>query len=234
MVNGNYKSIADLMWKILKNPLASDLVYDECAEYVVEYIRLLGAPMAYEQKIFFGELSDYKLAIPCDIIRLDGVRINNCNSQKAMRESTNIYHVDPNEHNNNKSSEFTYKLQKGILFASIKEGTVEIAYKGLQLDDKGYPLIPDNPAVMLAAEYYVLSRYLEPLWLMGKITDKAFEYIQQKRYFYVPSSFNSLQMPNEDNMESIMNSINRIILDTNSHKNFFKQMGEKEQIKRFH
>ena len=41
-------------------------------------------------------------------------------------------------------------------------------------------------------------------------------------------------MPNEDNIESIMNSINRIILDTNSHKNFFKQMGEKEQIKRFH
>ena len=39
--------------------------------------------------------------------------------------------------------------------------------------------------VQLALEYYILSRYLEPLWMMGKITDKAFEYVQQKRYFYI-------------------------------------------------
>ena len=231
MVNGNYKSIADLMWKVLKNPLAADLSYDDCAEYVVEYIKLLGCPMAYEQKIYSGQLQDHKLMLPCDIIRLDGVRLNSdCYNNIAMREATNIYHSSEKEHL--ELSEFTYKIQKGILFSSIKEGLIEIAYKGLQIDNKGYPLIPDNATVLLAAEYYVLSRYLEPLWLMGKISDKAFEFIQQKRYFYVPSSFNSLQMPNEDNMESIMNSINRLILDTNSHKNFFKQMGQKEVIKK--
>jgi hypothetical protein len=45
-------------------------------------------------------------------------------------------------------------------------------------------MIPDNQKVQLGMEYYILSRYLEPIWLMGKITDKAFEYIQQKRYLH--------------------------------------------------
>jgi hypothetical protein len=56
-------------------------------------------------------------------------------------------------------------------------------------------MIPDvRKKVQLGMEYYILSRYLEPIWLMGKITDKAFEYIQQ-RYFYMPSAQTHLNMP---------------------------------------
>lgn len=82
-------------------------------------------------------------------------------------------------------------------------------------------------------EYYILSRYLEPLWMMGKITDKAFEYIQQKRYFYTPSAFTALQMPSVDKMETVMNGINRLIINTSAHQNFFKKFGEKEIIKKY-
>ena len=84
---------------------------------------------------------------------------------------------------------------------------------------------------MLAAEYYVLSRYLEPLWLMGKISDKAFEYIQQKRYFYTPSAFTAMQMPGVDKLETVMNGINRLIINTTAHKTFFKNYGEKEKLR---
>ena len=80
-------------------------------------------------------------------------------------------------------------------------------------------------------EYYILSRYLEPLWLMGKISDKAFEYIQQKRYFYTPSAFTAMQMPGVDKMETVMNGINRLIINTTAHKTFFKNYGEKEKLR---
>ena len=250
MTNGNYVSLGRIMWKILKNPLASELTYEECAEYALEFIKLLGAPTAYETKLFSTDLIMYKAELPCDIIKIDGVRYldSNNDGQKgnfiAMREATNTYHIDPNEHQNeqdtefnlrgnHRRSEFTYKIQKGIIFTSMKDGCIEIAYKGLMLDEDGYPLIPDNETVMIGMEYYILSRYLEPLWMMGKITDKAFEYVQQKRYFYMPSSYTALQMPNEDMMESMMNSINKLIINTTAHQNFFKKMGEKERIRRF-
>jgi hypothetical protein len=115
----------------------------------------------------------------------------------------------------------------------MRDGCIQMAYKGLATDDDGFPLIPDNEKVAIAMEYYILSRYLEPFWLMGKITDKAFEYIQQKRYFYMPSAFTALQMPNEDMLESTMNGINRLILSTTMHEKFYKKMGEKERLRKF-
>jgi hypothetical protein len=92
-------------------------------------------------------------------------------------------------------------------------------------------MIPDNQKVQLGMEYYILSRYLEPIWLMGKITDKAFEYIQQKRYFYMPSAQTHLNMPSADKMETLMNTLNRLIISTSSHANGFKNLGEKKLLK---
>jgi len=246
----NYKSLGSVIWRVLKNPLANELSHDEAAEYALEFIRLLGAPVAYLDKQAVLELQMHKAELPCDILTINGVRYLDTpdalgiNEPIAMRESTNVYHFNPGEHANEQSSdfdlrgnhrrtEFTYSIQKGIIFTSMRDGSVEIMYKGIATDEEGYPMIPDNEKVMLGLEYYILSRYLEPMWLMGKITDKAFEFIQQKRYFYMPSAFTALTMPSVDGMESLMNSLNRLIITTNSHKNFFKKAGEKESFRKF-
>ena len=250
----NYKSLGSIIWRVLKNPLCSELTYEECAEYALEFIKLLGAPVAYIDNIDKIELTNYKAELPCNILYINGIRYFNSNGDNnvygaiAMRESTDIYHHDPLNFSNNgyvnnyseiqfpiayNSNEYTYSIQKGIIFTSKRDGIIEIAYKGIAVDEDGYPMIPDNEKVSLGMEYYIMSRYLEPLYLIGKITDKAFEYIQQKRYFYMPSAVNSLQMPSVDGMESLMNSLNRLIIPTNSHKNFFKNSGQKEIIKRY-
>lgn len=254
MVNGNYVSLANVMWKVMKHGLCQELTYEEAAEYALECLKLLGAPSAYENKLYSAELVNYKASIPCDILVVNGVRyLDSKDAQEhnhsrfiAMREATNIYHFDRNEHEqdqnrdtdfdlraNHRNSEFTYKLQNGVIFTSMRDGCVEIAYKGLTTDEDGFPMIPDNEKVSLALEYYILSRYLEPMWLAGKITDKAFEYIQQKRYFYVPSAFTALQMPGIDMLESTMNSINRLVLSSTAHENFYKKAGEQERIRKF-
>ena len=254
MINGNMKSLGTILWKVMKNPLASELTYEEAAEYALEFIKLLGAPSAYENKLFTSELTNYKAELPCDILRINGVRYldtHNVDNQDmnttnyiAMREATDIYHFDPEEHRseqdtefdlrgNHRRSEFIYKIQKGIIFTSMRNGCIEIAYKGIYVDDDGFPMVPDNEKVGIAMEYYILSRYLEPLWLMGKISDKAFEYIQQKRYFYMPSAFTALQMPNEDMLESTMNGINRLLLSKTMHEKFYKKLGEQERLRKF-
>ena len=247
----NYSSLGTILWKVLKNPLAAELTYEEAAEYSLEFIKLLGSPVAYEDKISDPlELLSHKVELPCNILTIQGVRYLDSNDANgvlepiAMRESTNVYHYDPNEHasegnidsnigGNYRRTEFTYSIQKGILFSSIKDGWVQVAYKGIATDEDGYPLIPDNEKVKLGLEYYILSRYLEPMWLMGKITDKAFEYIQQKRYFYMPSAYTSLTMPSVDGMESLMNSLNRLVINSTAHQNFFKKMGEKERLRKY-
>jgi len=241
MTNSKYKSLGSTIWSILKNPLAQELTYEEAAEYALECIKLLGAPVIYLNKLEKLNLTSYKAELPCDLLYIEGVEYfdGETNEPIAMREATNIYHLDTNEFTNENSqthhnrNEFTYKIQNGIIFTSMSDGCVQVGYKAIATDEEGYPLIPDNQKVQLALEYYILSRYLEPLWMMGKITDKAFDYIQQKRYFYVPSAYTSLTMPGIDKMETIMNSINRLIINTTAHQNKFKKLGEKERIRKY-
>lgn len=244
MTNSNYKSLGSILWTLLKQPLAEQLTYEEAAEYCLEAIKLIGAPVIYLSKIDKKELIAHKAELPCDLLYIEGVKYytndSNITEGIPMREATNTFHMNTSELDNNfesrnnyRNNEFTYKIQKGIIFTSIAEGCVEIAYKGIATDEEGYPLIPDNQKIQLALEYYTLSRYLEPLWLAGKITDKAFEYIQQKRYFYMASVQTGVQMPSSDKMESIMNGLNRLIINTNAHQNGFKKYGEKEIIKKY-
>lgn len=232
----SYKSIGSVLWTVLRNPLAAELTADEASEYALEFIKLLGAPVAYEDKVTPPiPLTMYKAELPCDILYLQGVRIVEVDenlkvlSGTALRSATDVYHKASDTGNN----EYTYSISKGIIFTSESTGYIQISYRGISTDENGYPMVPDNQKVLLGMEYYILSRYLEPMWLMGKITDKAFEYIQQKRYFYMPSAFTSLQMPSIDKMETLMNSLNRLIIRTNSHQNGFKELGNKEIIKKY-
>jgi hypothetical protein len=228
MNTSNTVSVGKILWKILTNPLASDLTYDTAAEFTMEALRILGAPVLYEDKFAEIVISEHKGKMPDDMLYIRGVR--DLETDTAFREATYIYHKSET---GGVSQEFTYEIQKGVIFTSISEGCVEVAYKGLMKDTDGYPLIVDNEKLKLALEYYILHRYLEPLWMLGKITDKSFEYIQQKRHFYMAAASNNLQLPSMDKMESIMNGINRIILNDSAHADMFRKYGEKEKIKRY-
>ena len=244
MTNSNYKSLGSILYKILRNPLCAELTYEDAAEYALECIKLLGAPVIYTTQNEHLQLISYKASLPCNLLYINGIRYFDCdidninNRPVAMRESTNVYHLNPEEFDQSpypfirNNTEFTYKIQNGIIFTSMEKGILEISYESIATDEDGYPLIPDNEKTSLALEYYIMSRYLEPLYLVGKITDKAYEYIQQKRYFYIPSAYTSLQMPGVDKMESIMNGLNRLIINNSAHQNFFKKYGDKEKIKK--
>lgn len=237
--NGKTISVGQLMWRVLKQPLLKDLTYEEAAEYVLECIRLIGAPLTYTNKVTDPplQLISYKVEIPCDLIDIRGIRYlgyNGCQDGVAMREATNLYHKSITEQGNEVelAREYTYTLDKGIIFTSREEGYIEISYRGFMLDEEGFPLIPDDEDTKLAIEYYIMFRYLEQLWSMGKITDKVFQYYDQKKCWYMGAANTSLQMPSIDKMESMMNSLNRLIINDKAHETFYKNFGEKEYLKR--
>lgn len=228
MNTSNTISIGRILWKVLNNPLASNLTYDDAAEFATEAIRLIGAPLMYDDKFATVDIKEYKGKLPTDILYIRGVK--HLDSTTPLREATDIYHRSENYKG---PTEFTYEIKKGIIFTSVTDTCVEVAYKSLMTDENGYPLIVDNQKVALAVEYYILDRFLEPLYLIGKITDKAYNHISQKRHFYMASANNNMQMPSMDKMESIMNGLNRIITRTDAHKTMFVNYGEKERIKRY-
>jgi len=130
-------------------------------------------------------------------------------------------------------SEFTYTAQNGVIQTSFRDGEIEIAYTALAVDDDGYPLVPDNMQVKECLRYYILFRFLEPLFMVGKITDKVFNYIDQKKCFYMGAANTSMQLQSGDHLESVMNAVNRLIINDKAFDNFYKGSGQRERIKRY-
>ena len=243
MYNGQNISLKTILWKVLNNPLAADLTIEGAAEFAVEAIRLIGAPLIFEDKVTDPPLviENYKAALPDNLLEIRGARIINDLTNLdynaiALRYATDIYHTARDCNTSEEDShpyEYTYTVQKGIIYTSIPEGHVQISYRGLSVDDDGYPLVPDNQKVIMALEYYILFRFLEPLWMIGKITDKAFSYIDTKKCFYMGGADTSMKLQGPDQLESIMNTINRMIVNNNAFKSFYKGTGEQERIKRY-
>ena len=240
MHNGKTISLKTILWKVLRNPLASDLTYEEAAEHAIEVIRLIGAPLMFEDKLTdpLLKIVDNKAGLPDNLLNIRGVRmINDLDNFDrgaiALRYATDIYHNVENCDDNNCTFDYTYTVQRGVIFTSFPEGYVQMSYKAISTDEEGYPLVPDNEKVKMALEYYILFRYLEPLWMMGKITDKAFQYIDQKKCFYVGGAETSMKLQGPDQLESVMNIINRLIVNKNAFDSFYKGSGEMERIKRY-
>lgn len=241
MINGKNVSLGTVLWKILRQPIAADLSYEQAAEYALEFIRLIGAPLSFIDKVTKPplELHDYKTAIPNDLIEVRGIRYKGTDPKTkegiAMRYATDIYHmsIDENDNGETCSKEYTYVLQNCVITTSMKSGFIELSYKSILTDENGYPLVPDNESVKMGLEYYILHRHLEPLWTMGKIQDKVFQYYEQKRHFYVAQSENSLKIQGADHLESMMNGLNRLIVQTTSHETFYKNFGQKEYIRKY-
>lgn len=229
MERTNTVSLGRIIWKILNNPLAANLTYDEAAEYATEAIGLLGIPVLYDKVHHEVKIEAHKGALPNDIVYIEKVR--ELETGKGMRVATDSFHASDNQ--DDQLRELTYETKSGVIFTSFAVGCVEIAYKRLPVDEEGYPLIMNEEKLKMALEYYILHRYLEPLWMMGKISDKAFNHVSQERHFYMASASSKLQMPSVDKMESLCNSINRLLINTNAHRDNFRLAGKKEQIKRY-
>ncbi len=228
MERTNTVSLGRIIWKILNNPLAANLTYDEAAEYATEAIGLLGIPVLYDKVHYEVKIEAHKGALPNDIVYIEKVR--DLASGDGMRIATDSFHASENQPEHLR--ELTYEIKSGVIFTSFTTGCVEIAYKRLPVDEEGYPLIMNEEKLKMALEYYILHRFLEPLWMMGKISDKAFNHVSQERHFYMASASSKLQMPSVDKMESLCNSINRLLINTNAHRDNFRLAGKKEQIKR--
>ena len=273
MYNGKFISLKEILWQVYQHPLTDDLNYEDAAEYAVDGIKLIGAPLSYiESTTPHITITNYKAAIPANIISIRGVKLLNGSGESiALTKATDIYHssiacedTGPSINNDDNTfptnpynesnqgvnadivssncggsdggrlQEFTYVAQNGVIQTSFRDGKIIIAYYGLACDEEGYPLIPDNIQVKECLRYYILFRFLEPLWIAGKVTDKAFEYINQKKCFYMGSANTSMQLQGIDHLETVMNAVNRLLVNDKAFSNFYKGNGLRERIKRYH
>lgn len=125
----------------------------------------------------------------------------------------------------------TYSVQGGYIFTNFSEGVAVMSFKGLMIDEEGYPMIPDNIKVEKAIENYTKLQIYQIEWELGKISDKVMNELKQETAWYMGASNTSLQMQNLDQAEAFKAAFTRTLLKPMHHDDGFRNMGTQEYIR---
>lgn len=225
-----YISIKEVLDNILEHPMLSDVSFERVVNHCIHFMRIVGCPRMFEEKTALIDIENYRGVIPCDFNDIIQVRTHsNCsNNYKVFRHTTDSFHMSENKQD---SFDLTYKIQGNVIFTSIKEGTIEIAYNAFAVDSEGYPLIPDNSSFIRALELYIKKKCFTILFDMGKISQQVLNQTLQDYAWAVGQAQSDLIRPTIDQMQAITNLLNTLIPRVSEHRNGFVNHGSAEFIK---
>ena len=225
-----YISIKEILDNLLDHPMLREVSFERAVNYTQSFMRIVGCPKMFEEKTAIIEIEDYRGVLPCDFNEIIQVRTHNTcdNNYKVFRYSTDNFHMSENKQD---SFDLTYKIQGNVIFTSMKEGTIEIAYNAFAIDSEGYPLIPDNSAFIRALELYIKKQCFTVLFDLGQINQAVYQNVRQEYAWAVGQAQSDLIRPTIDQMQAITNSLNTLIWRTTEHNNGFVNNGSAEKIK---
>jgi hypothetical protein len=225
-----YISIKVILDNVLDHPLLRDVSFERAVNYTVNFIRIVGCPRMFEEVTETLEVKNYRAMLPCNFNSMIQVRAikEPGHHYEVFRETTNSFHMS---NDSGKSYDLTYKLQGNIIYTSMKEGVIEIAYEAIPVDSEGYPMIPDNSSFIRALELYIKKQCFTILFDLGKINQAVFNNVCQDYSWAVGQAQSDLIRPTPDQMESITNMWNTLIPRVTEHRTGFINNGTKEYIK---
>ena len=118
-----------------------------------------------------------------------------------------------------------YKIQNNVLYASCTQTDVDVSYLALELDEEGYPVIPDDPEFARALELFIKKEYYTILFDLNKITPAVLQNTQQEYAWAVGACSNKYNRLNIDEMESLKNSLVSLFQNNKSQLEGFRNLG---------
>lgn len=218
------------MDNVSSHPLLKDLPFERVINHTVHFMRIVGCPRIFEEKTALVKIENYRGLIPCDFNEIIQVRTHNScgeSGYKIFRHTTDTFHMSESK----QSYDLTYKIQGNVIFTSLKDGIIEIAYNSFMTDSEGYPLIPDNSSFITALELYIKKKHFTVLFDLGKINQAVYNQACQDYAWAVGQAQSDLIRPTIDQMESLTNSLNTLIPRVREHSHGFVNNGSQELIR---
>ena len=220
----NLKVIID---KLMRHPLFTDITYETVIDYTVDFMRIVGVPKFFTEKVETIEVTNYKGLLPCDWY--ETIQVRNVDTGIPFRYATDTYHLSETK---NQPSDYTFMIQGNYIYTSLDEGSVEMAYKALPVDGEGIPLIPDNSVFYRALEAYVKKNWFTILFDLGKISPQSLQLAQQDYAWAVGACETEFQRLDLSRAESFFNSFSTLLIRGAEFENNFRNLGTKEHLRR--
>lgn len=217
-------SIKIVLDKILRHPLMQDMSLETAVDYAVDFMRIVGVPKMFSEKVVELRTEDYRAKLPCDYYKI--VQIKPTDRPALIASTDNFFMGGRYGENNN-----TYKIQGNIIYTSLEKDTLWVSYLAIDTDEDGYPLIPDNSSFTRALELYIKKQWFTILFDLGKITPAVLQNTQQEYAWAVGDCMTEFNRLSIDEMEAFSNSWRTMIMRTNEQSKGFSSNGTREQLK---
>ena len=247
-----YTNIKRVLDDITDHPLLRDVTLEQVIRHTIRFISLYGFPKLYQDKIDTVEIKDFRGLLPCDLISI--IQVKDLDTGICLRAMTDTFvpkppvngNTPPKDMLNNVNSpegmyippmkkyneEPSFKTQGRIIFTSFPEGQLEIAYKSIPVDDDGFPLLIDNETYLNALEAYIKVKVFTVKYDIGKIQAGVLSNAQSDYAWAAHLLQSEMTMPSMSEMESITRMLNTMIKPVTPFDNGFKDLGNREYIRR--
>ena len=223
----NSISLKQVIDKIKMHPMLAKLPVETILIYTVDFFKLVGIPETYQEKTEFLDVENYRAKLPLDFIEMIQVR-SATNPPVYYRYTTDTFHTSKNKIF---ASPCTYKIQGGVIYTSEEKCKIEIAYRAMEVDECGLPLLPDDVKFTRALQAYVKLQHFTELCDMGKIDERTLDRADREYCWAVgacQSAFNNISL---DKAESILNLARSIFIPNSLHQKGYSSSGDQGMLK---
>jgi hypothetical protein len=205
------------------------------------------------------EFTDYKVPLPCDFRAFipGGIAVNGnpvrwrsnsfhylmdgdcCDMENLNGQIMDLFQdqfgnefspqstVDPNTPAI--LQDITFDVYNECIQFNIKEGKVCLAYYAYPLDNEGFVMIPDEAKFKRAVTDYLTWKHDYIQWRQGALPDAVYRESVNNKNWAIASAASELKIPDDFQMDSIKDSIVRLIPRFNGRTHFYKTLGVQEQ-----
>ena len=243
-----YTNIRRVLDNLKDHPMLSDLTLEQAVRHTIRFIGIHGYPKLYQDKKEIVDIHEFRGVLPCDLISI--IQVKDTCSGICMRSMTDnftpginseIMHKPMHNHRHHMPyippmtssyGELAFKTQGRIIFTSFPEGSVEIAYKSIPVDEDGFPLLIDNENYLACLEAYIKKQVFTVKFDQGKLSAGILQNVQQEYAWLAGQLSEEFSMPSVSEMESLSRYLTTLIKPVMSFDNGFRDLGNREYIRK--
>jgi len=250
--NGNFVSLDRILEKVYQDEgYDHEVDWGDALEWTGEALGLIGAPAVYIDKITGTHpmtpnvvVDQHKGELPIDFVNLLPGGCRNVSTTEVYRYATDTFNAAPGTPTYNSTTglkentraihtvnnDKTYSLKGGYIFVNDESVTLELAYKAFMIDDRGFPMIPENDRVIKCIQSCITYHTDHRLWRKNKISKEVYDHSEREYLWYIGSAGNALRKPHPDKTESWTKQWVRLNPVLNSHLSSYKFVGNQEDL----
>ena len=225
-------TLDDILFRVYRNPLLQNVRKVDVVDHVKAVLKLLDIPATFKKESRILKIEGFRCILPNNLYKLEGVNAVNSAGVPGIRlkPSSDARIQHQGERSDKKPTTVTYKHVPGWIYTDFEEGEIEIIYTAFQVDNSGFPMIPDNESLLLAIENYIKVQYFTILVETGHMSSTILDRADQQYAWYIGQASNDFDTLSMEETQSLFDAIIRLVPDRNAFFNNFKYSSNTEKL----